>query len=347
MDVKNERINLSSPNTILDRHDLQRQFDHTEKAEFASGKVEYSDIGAKASYRNTLMYIPGFAGSMTGVRGLAIELSNQGQDQVITIGQPKAKPLRGTDILDLHAEAVLAVVEQEGMTDQPLDVVVHSFGMMILERAAQKARDKGYTCFDTEAGAHSYAIAPAGLVEDETYKQLVGRWIGFMKDDSAFAKKYDADKEIANANAASVKKHLLKTFKEVRALKNTQIDQGKLGSIGLKPFIVILPGDKMFPYQGDRGEIGPVIEAGLSLDDEQHSIFSGAASPITPKTPLAIDFETFRKREKFDDDEKAKAAWLNQEVDSNSNSGHGDVSYHPQRIAGAIKQIRTLQYKQQ
>lgn len=360
------------------------QHPEPKKIEFAKGKTSYEIIGAKNPERNPYLYIPGFAGSYTGVEGIARELS-AGEDEVIVAGQPHRKiaerlkdgsVFSDRDIIDLHADAVLAIIEDQGLTQQPIDVVCHSLGLIILERAAQKSKEKGYTCFESERGSHSYAITPAGLVPDEKLRHMAGRYVKFIAHDAKTAKKYDSDKAIAKANSAVLAKHPAKTVGEVNALRG-QVDIDKLGEVGLKPFMLVMGNDLMYPYKDSnpdkpRGEAGTAIEGGLKLyrptgeidaakaalkrsdynspdlevnaDPDVEPAFAGVSSPVDPSYPTSPDYESFKNLPELagKSEKEIREAWL----DSNSNAGHGDNSYHPKRLASAIRQVRNLQYNQ-
>lgn len=385
-----ERAAAGYPGQVFAEHS-ERLAPTLKKVEFAGGRSSYELIGPKNPDRNPYLYIPGFAGSYTGVEGLARELS-AGEDEVIVAGQPQRKKVdrlksgsvfSHEDIIDLHADAILAIIEDQGLTHQPIDVACHSLGLMILERAAQKAKQKGYTCFDSEQGAHSYAITPAGLVSDEKLRRMAGRYVKFIVHDGKTAKKYDADRKIAIANSKVLLKQPAKTAGEVNALRG-QVDVDKLGELGLKPFVLVMGDDLMYPYKEanpdkPRGEAGTVIDEAqklykpsdaarealksgdydseaLEVNDEPNTdpVFAGVASPVDNSYRTAQDFQTFKERFEpeiaaanpgIDEKElkkKLDEAWL----DANSNAGHGDVSYHPKRIASAIRQIRNLQYNQ-
>lgn len=325
---------------------------------FVYGTTDYETFGQKNPERNPYILIPGFSGNFVAEEQLARELSDGGQEQVIITGQPKFKReglARLPNIIDLHAEAVLAIIEDNGWQNEPLDVVIHSMGMQIFVRAAEMAKERGFSCFNRHEGSHSYAISPAGLVPKENLAKLGLRWGNFVLHDLEFAEKFDADKEIRKATGEAISKRPSKSVREVANLVKDKVDFNKLGEIGIKPFVLVMGEDRMFPYSGRIGQVGTTIEKQLGLDNPDGAgNLSGAASPVDALYPENIDVFTAtlaKEHPELDEEEVgalAEDSWKKDkmDLDRNSRSGHADVNHHPRRIASAIKQIRDLEYNQ-
>lgn len=345
--------------STLSREELLKEFGETRNTDFEGGVAKYTLVGQYNPTRNRYLIIPGFAGSLPSLRDFAIELSAGGTEQVITAGQPKiiAPPEEG--VIEAHARGIIAIIEAENLAHEPLDAVTHSMGWMTLEKAAALAREKGYKCFDIESGAHSYAIAPAGFIPDENIVKMGSRWTQFIQHDMKAQRRHPDGKEIGNANMVEIVTQPRKTIKEVAELASSRTDFEKLGAVGLKPFVFVFGNDIMFPYEGGKGAIGKTIElnAGIADEDIEPSI-TGVASPVDSNIVTLPSKQAFKEhlaatepkattarerlKRRLRIRKRAEDAW----ADSNNNSGHGDLSYHAARLAGAVQQVRDQQYKQ-
>lgn len=337
--------------------ELRRQFEKERQVPFENGQARYTAIGEPRPDRNRFLIVPGFSGSFPSLQDFAIELSSEGKEQVITVGQPKIEERSEEGVIDAHAKGLLAIIEAEGLQDQPLDIIAHSMGWMTLERAAALAREKGYTCFDVEQGSHSYAVAPAGFVPDENIVKMGRRYLPFLAHDSKANRQHPEGKKIANANAKELITQPGKTAREVGKLVKHKTEFSKLGEVGLKPFVILFGNDIMFPYEGDKGALGKTVEDRVGItDNNTEAELLGAATPVDPNVltlPSKADFKAHhgeleppaksareRLKRALRIRKNAHKSW----VDSNNNSGHGDISYHAARLANSIKQIRDTQY---
>lgn len=365
-----EKAQISAPGSDYAEHaksGIEIQFANVKSAEYAGGRAPYRVIGEGRANRNPIVSFPGFSGNLVSGKKFNMALANEG-DRVIAVDQPKYRGVLrnlsqkklSTELsgVEHQAQALISVIEAEGLTGEPVDAVTASMGFLTLLRAAEIAKEKGYKTFDSEAGAHSYVVAPSGIVPDETLRSLAGRYMDFLAHNFKAAKRHDPGNKMGNADTKAVLLHPVKSTKEVHDLHSKKADFKKFGNIGLKPFVLTMGNDLMFPYHHKAkrsGEIGPSLEANLGLNDEADPALSGVASPVDPSRRTAKDYKTFIEKfgSKIKDEnlslsEKALKKKIEGEwIDANSNVGHGALTHRPEMIAAGIKQARESQYSQQ
>lgn len=297
------------------------QYDLT--AEYKGGSVDYTVIEGY-SENNPALIIPGFTEGRFVLDSFAQSLNNQGDRTVIFPDQPQIdKRKTKLSIIDQHAEALLAIVEKEGLGQIPLDIITHSFGSLVAVRAAELAKDKGVTSFDHNEGSNAIFITPAGSNDKENLLFLGGRWVIFLKNGMAYGKELDPTGEMMKAGVKNFNKNLSKTIKETIALGKKSTIYENLGEVGLRPFVFGYASDDMYPHKVIKSIIK---EGGEALD--------GYGVPIDTGGVGAGTFEEFKEKTGLAG-KNAKKAWAHHY----RNAGHNDLLFHPERTVKAILQV--------
>jgi pimeloyl-ACP methyl ester carboxylesterase len=298
------------------------------ETDYPGGEVDYAVIGSPSDIHNPVVIIPGFTEGQTVLKRFAETLSEKGEREVIYPDQPVIKDKK--PIIDHHAEALLAIIENEGYGDRPVDIIAQSFGALVAVRAAELAKERGLKCLDAERGSNSVFIAPAGSNDNENLLYLGGRWIKFVNREahpipalSALTKELDPDGSMAKAGQKNVMASLPKTIKEVIELSRKENIYSKLGELGLKPHIFGYASDVMYPHK----VVKTVLDAnGYSLNGYSVPVDSGGIG--------AGNFGEFKEKTGLSGKE-AKKAWAHHY----RNAGHNDFLFHPERTVKAILQI--------
>jgi pimeloyl-ACP methyl ester carboxylesterase len=298
------------------------------ETDYAGGEVDYAVVGAPSESHNPVFIIPGFTEGQEVLKNFAETLSEKGEREVIYPDQPKIKDKK--PILDHHAEALLAVIDNEGYSDRPVDLVAHSFGILVAVRAAEMAKERGLKCFDSEQGSNSVFISPAGSNDKENLLFLGGRWLRFVNREanpitalSPLTKELDPDGSMAKAGQKNVMANLPKTLKEVAELSRKEKIYSRLGELGLKPHVFGYASDVLFPHK--------VIKN--TLEDNNGSL-DGYSVPVDNGGVGAGNFKEFKSKTGLSGKE-AKKAWAHHY----RNAGHIDLLFHPDRTVKAILQI--------
>lgn len=288
--------------------------------DYDGGTVDYSVVGTDGEH-NPVVIVPGFTIGRLVQRNFASTLSREGSRQVIFSEQPdftdKALPL------DNHAEALLAILQNEGLSYRPVDFVTHSMGSLIFARAAELAKERGLSAFDKDGGSRAVFIAPAGSNAKENLIYLGGRFANFMAKARPYDKELDPTGDWMKEGASNFLRHKSKTAKEVLALSKKEKIYQRLGSLGIKPFIIGYSNDSLFPHS--------TFESTVNKHGET---IEGYAVPVDTLGVGAKDFAEFMAKTGLQGKD-AKRAWAHHY----RNAGHNDLLFHPERTVNAILPI--------
>jgi pimeloyl-ACP methyl ester carboxylesterase len=293
-------------------------------ADYIGGTIEYSIVGYSNNNQPVLI-VPGFTEGRFVLQDFAEALSEQGNCLVLFPDQPilERKQAGKMSVIDQHANALLKIIEAENLSDQPIDIITHSFGSLIAARMAELAKEQGYSTLDSNKGSRSVFIAPAGSNSKENLLYHGGRWAKFMARSLPYGKELDLTSEMMKAGAKNLLSNPLKTSKEVVGLgKKEKIYKG-LGKSGLRPFILGYAADDMYPHK--------VIE---SVIQENGDNLVGYSMPIDSGGVGAENFKQFQLKTGLSGKE-AKKAWSHHY----RNAGHNDLLFHPDRTVKAILQL--------
>lgn len=302
----------------------QIQAERQEIAEYNGGKVDYSVVGEMTEH-NPVVLVPGFTISRLVQRDFANTLSEQGKREVIFLDQPELqrKPKQKLSAVDHQAEALLAVIEKEGLSNRPLDFVAHSFGSIVLTRAAEIAHERNLAVFDGAEGSKVVFIAPAGSNKWENIAYLGGRFGHFMVGGQPYGKELDPTGDWMKAGMDNFFKNPAKTAKEIIHLSKRERIYSGLGGLGIKPFIIGYPGDYLYP---DR-----TIKKAVKKHGER---ISGYAMPIDTHGVGAKNLGDFKEKTGLNGKD-ARRHWAHHY----RNAGHNDLLFHPERTVNAILPI--------
>jgi pimeloyl-ACP methyl ester carboxylesterase len=292
---------------------------------YDGGHVEYSVIGTSDGSHNAVIIIPGFTGGRLALRDFARTLSEEGDREVILPDQPVIASSK-LPVLDAHAEALLSVIESEGLIDEPVDFIAHSFGSIIAARAAELAKQRGIKSLDSNLGSHMVFIAPAGSNDKESLARLGGRWAKFIVQDTFYRGELDPDGTMSKAGVKNFFSSPSKTVKEIAVLSKKEGKEdayASFGKVGLRPYILSYARDDLYPYKVTR-----------SVLERNAGTLLGSSVPIDSGGIGAGDFKEFKSKSGLGR-KKAFKAWAHHY----RNANHADLQYHPERTVKAILQI--------
>lgn len=254
---------------------------NTRTVEYSGGLVDYETVGDFIDQNhNPIVVVPGYARGKVGYRGVGTGLSEQGHRAVVIVDQPhwtvsekiKFGKMGGLSAIDHQAEALLAVLQDSKLDSRPVDFVAHSFGAVILERAAQLAQERGMDMapFDSSKGSHSVFVGPAGSIEGDNFKKMKARFNENIKQSEANNRRGNTDHQDINDEGALYSKKNIKTIREALALGKSQISYADLGKYGLKPLVLGFPKDVVASHD--------LMSSNIAANSE---FTSGYAMPIS------------------------------------------------------------------
>lgn len=309
--------------------------------EYRGGTIKYKTIGESNPAHHPILIIPGYTEGHIALTNFAEQLADE--RQVLVPEQPnyrsiikswsKGRKNAGLSAVDHQAEAMLAIIEDNDLSKQPVDLVAHSFGALILERAAELAQKRQWTCFDADRGARSVLIAPAGTYDKESLFKITPR---FTKLLGAIASNETAlNPKIAKNGPKEFISKPIQHTREVWPIARKKIAYDQLANLKLRPFILQYVEDPLY----SDGIIGPKIVSSLEYT-------AGYASPIDATGIQASSFEDFRTKFRIkngiedeelteDQEDKLKEEWSRHY----RSAGHNDLLYNPQRTARAVLQF--------
>ena len=303
--------------------------EETKNTEYPGGTVEYSVLGA-SSDKSPVIIVPGFTESRFVLRDFAETLHEQSGREVIFPDQPVFGKKTKLSALDHHAEALLSIIGFERLSKHPVDFITHSFGSLVAARAAELAKERSITSFDSEKGSHTVFIAPAGSNNKESLLYLGGRWLKFIQREanptplfSSLTKELDPTGEMLKAGQKNANANMAKTIEEVLVLVQKERIYKNLGDLGLRPFVFAYAKDVLVPHK--------VIKTVL---EENADRLAGYAVPIDSGGVGADSFQDFKAKTGLFGKE-ANKAWAHHY----RNAGHNDLLFHPERTVKAVLQV--------
>jgi hypothetical protein len=304
-----------------------------ESTTYDGGKLNYLHINAEHAdpVNNKLVVIPGFTQGIEVLGDFGEALSNQGNREVYVLDQPDRskkkfdKKLKGEIGLNDQVNAFIAFLEQNGLTDEPVDFVVNSLGAAVLANAAVKANENGWKTFKSDEGSNSFFISPAAVDPKENIISLGKRFVRSATNNASLGKVLDPTGEMLKAGQKNFTGDMPKSFNEAIALAKYKIDFESLEESGVKPMIIGYADDSMMPHV-DNSQNLERIEGAVSLIDN--------ANNAPNNLPAASDFEQFKERTGLDGKE-AKRAWAHHYRAAE----HNDMQFHPERTARFIGSV--------
>lgn len=121
--------------------------------------------------RRPIIYVPGFTEGIIAKAPFGMAVAELGNDVIIP-DQNRELSVKKDTAASTQAQNYLAIIENLGLQNTPLDVVAHSYGSMIFEEMAKEAAEKGWTCFSI---ANVAMIAPSGSYDQESLTKIGAR----------------------------------------------------------------------------------------------------------------------------------------------------------------------------
>lgn len=213
-----------------------------------------------------------------------------------------------------------------------VDVVAHSMGGIVAERAKQIAHDRGFNSFEQSQGSHYVLAAPTGSNKRENIGKLGGRWVPYMVKSILEAKTLDSTGKKGQALQDNTLADLAKFWGETKAMAQQRVDYKKFG----EALVLIYPEDRMFPENGpakryrqrkpmkapiNRGFINNSLNEGLPLQ---------FATPIGPERVAHKGLKRWLTKASLGSE--ARRSYVN----SYRGAGHNDPTDNPERTVRAI-----------
>lgn len=176
-----------------------------------------------------VFYVPGFTEGVVAKAPLGISLTEGGRS-VIMPEQNRKGILRDRDgkknATYTQAMQALSIIEQEGLTDETVDFVTHSYGSVVLEEMVNEAEHRGWTCFEDSKVA---MLAPAGL----RHEKLPSYAKRFLHDiSSTGSSEKDIEDHAFKYGVKNFLRNIPRTIREVLEMRRTKIDVAQMKKLG-------------------------------------------------------------------------------------------------------------------
>ena len=259
-------------------------------------------------HERPILYIPGFVEGINNKASLAAELASQGYE-VILPGQNRQGLLKNEhhkrDATYTQARNYLAVAEAAA-PNQPLDLVTHSYGSLILNRMVDLDPERF-------ADSRAVALAPAGTIQEETVLTLMRRWRKYITAPVSARGPMEFPDPPGTTPIEGVRtllSNIIRTALEVRALGRERVNYPKLAQKLGALSVLSHAEDPLFPQE---------LQAS-TLDD---AINAQATPNLSWATPVRYPSADHPEPLTY----------------GGQGAGHDDEQYYPSRVAGAISQI--------
>jgi len=248
---------------------------------FEGGKLTYKAIGERLSDKPVTVVLPGHGGGIASHGRLAEAIQSRlGQQTIITNLVSMDEPGSLSEpVIDVEARGLLALLQQEGLANAPVNFVAHSMGALVVERAAEFAKATGYNCFKYERGSRTVFISPAGSIERDKPRKLLARLI-LKSYPNNKSKREELTAELPASTGQPNTSSKIKDIRLLRELGKKRLSYENLEKSGLKPAIIFYPDDQLFPWDlvaGNPKYIDRIIESADGL-------FSPSGMIDLPKT---------------------------------------------------------------
>ena len=264
-----------------------------------------------------VLYVPGFSEGTIAKVPLAVELAERGMD-VLFLDQNRSGILRSGGKRDAtYSQAInnLAVLEQEGLVDGPVDVIAHSHGALVLQEMVRIARQREQTTFN---GSNVVMLAPAGSNADENLVKLGVRFGHNLVSEARTDKDFpDPDGEMLKAGAKTLTANISRTVLEVWELARRRVDYRDLASVVANLMVLSYAEDRLFP---DRVHASTMHDTMVATNQDTKDVLANF-SWATPISWQEQDDGTFRM---------------------GKDASHNDEQFNPARVANSVKQLFRL-----
>lgn len=275
----------------------------------SGAEISYVRLGETNENRPPVMIINGFSAGIVANGAFAAALAHEGHDVILT-GQYDGTvvPLHHRDgARRSHASAALAVLEQEQLSDKPVNFVTHSYGSLVFEALSKLAADRGHGCIQ---GSRVAMLAPAGVKRDEASWSFLPRYVALLRAGNSIEKRPESywqfEKEMLGAGVSHVKAHPWRSLQEGREAMRRKIDFPEVFNRGIGAIALI-------PFAEDRLYGQDILDRSIStLLSDRLSAFS------------AYSLEW--------DEAKGRFFGL-------TGSDHSDQQFNPKRVATAVAQF--------
>ena len=204
-----------------------------------------------ASARSILV-APGFTWGESSLRQLLDELGSDafladyyGKGPQLNKKQLKEFGIEHPDRTDVLAGGLLLSIKERELEDTPIDVVAHSYGALIYDRAHDHAKRLGWGSLAPEAGDSRAAVllAPSGSQQNEAIVRLMTR---YLKNLGGLALETGLNQAFRDQQTVLLS-HPFKRLAEATRLGHDMVDYEALANDGINVHVVQAYGDKVFP----------------------------------------------------------------------------------------------------
>lgn len=274
-----------------------------------AASVPYAHIQPlERSHERPLFYVPGFCEGIDAKLPFAAELAMRGYE-VIMPGQDR-RYLRRDKNMDLsprytQAYNHLAVIEAAVPPSQPVDLISHSMGSLVVEALVDQAPER-------LQDSRVVMLAPAGSIAEEDMFTLVRRWWSYIRMPEDGCQPAEFTHLAAISHLAGIKMilgHLPWTIAEVEGMARHRIDYSKLAASVGSLAVVTYAEDTLYP--GAR--IAPTLERVINDSQVSHVTWAEPVSYMPPH----FDHLTY----------------------GGQGAQHADEENNPSRVAGAVSQL--------
>jgi hypothetical protein len=265
--------------------------------------LPYVRLGAYNEGHKPVFYVPGFTEGIEAKAPFGIEMARAGFD-IIVPGQNRESILKdaANKKNPTYSQALnyLAVIEAEGLQNEPMDIAAHSYGSLIFEEMVREAEARGWTCFDDARVAF---LAPAGTNEDEGFTSLGVRFArSIISEGDKTPKDFpDSTGEMLKAGTGNFMANIPRALREMLHLFKEKVDYGYLALRVGKIAVFSYGEDRLFPFRVQAATLERVSIAGVSY--------------ATPYSQVLRPDGTMRGAD---------------------NATHNDEQFNPERVAGAV-----------
>lgn len=239
-------------------------------AQFMAGEteaaVDYLKVTPEAmSGRGPVIIVPGFTEGIVQDAKFAHYLSQEMGAGVFVPGQyerEKKGKMTRDEAIDNQAEAILAIIEDQGLQKQGVNIFANSLGAPVFVRAAELARERVLNCFGDENGSSVVFMAPVGMKPDDRKRDVAKRFVKGSMIDVHNKEKHGWDKDSLDAGLKLAAKDPLKAGSEMHLAASVKIYADNLKPFGIRPHILTSPRDVIFGQEALGETLITQLEAG-------------------------------------------------------------------------------------
>ena len=245
---------------------LDQEWSYADLSHLAGEQIPYVRLDTPDTTGRPILFVPGFTETIVAKAPLILEMAQNGADMIMP-GQNRVKIAhdrkRHLDATNAQAQNNLAILVAEGLEDQTVDIITHSYGSLVFQEMHKLAQERGIRSFE---GSKVVMLAPAGFNQKESALKLGYRFAKSLILEAKTSKDVDdIDGSMFKAGQGTMTANIPRGLHEIRDLYKSTVDYERLLKSGIASLAVLgYAEDAVYPHKVLERTMRKAVESGVS-----------------------------------------------------------------------------------